>query len=96
LNEKLNTGRFFPGDDINGVVWCYLNILQVGEYEHGDPAFQPYRALFYLDLKQDAVLVRDTIWGGEPPKTISRSDNSGMGKHPTEKEIVEAIRNRVE
>jgi hypothetical protein len=95
-NKKLNTDRFFPGNDINGVVWVYTDFKNVGEYVGGAYAAQPYYLLFYLDLKQQAVLATDTVWGGTPPQSISKGASGGVGKLPKEKELIETIKSRMQ
>lgn len=95
-NEKLNTDRFFPGNDIKGIVWLTLNSKVVGHYRSGGQALQTYYVLSYLDLAQETILARDTIWGGMPPKTISASQSTGVGKLPKEKEVIKTILLRTE
>ena len=91
-NEKLNTARFFPGDDINGIVWLTQNFEVVGRYTGGGYASQPYYVLSYLDLAQQTVLARDTLWGGMPPQTTR--NNSEVGKQPEEETVIKIIQLR--
>ena len=93
-NEKLNTARFFPGNDINGIVWLMTGYEVVGHYTGGGPASQPYYVLSYLDLAQEAVLARDTVWGGMPPKRTKSNSGSAVGKMPKEEEMIKAIQLR--
>ena len=95
-NEKLNTDRFFPGNDIQGIVWLTLNHNNVGYYNGGGVASQPYYILHYLDLAQETILAQDTIWGGMPPKTIGGGAMGAVGKSPKEEEVIKAIRLRTE
>jgi hypothetical protein len=96
-NELLNTDRFLPGDDINGLVWVHGDALQVGEYDSGAPAWQSYYVLFFLDVKQNAILAqRDTIWGGMPSATLSVGQSGGVGNPPKEEDVLAAIRTRTE
>ena len=91
-NEALNTQRFFPGNDINGIVWLDQRFEVVGQYRGGGYASRPYYVLSFLDLKQQATLAQDTIWGGMPPtKTRNGSDT---GKLPDEKELIKLIQER--
>ncbi|MDR2498068.1 MAG: hypothetical protein LBD28_01355 [Tannerellaceae bacterium] len=94
-NEKLNTARFFPGNDLNGVVWLHSNANIVGQYSGGGQAFQPYYVLFYIDLKQNAILAQDTLWGSMPPKSISATNMGGVGKAPKEQDVIQAIKDRM-
>jgi hypothetical protein len=93
-NEKLNTARFFPGDDINGIVWLTLNSNIVGTYSGGGMAAQPYYVIYYLDLAQETILAEDTIWGGMPPETISGATMGAVGEYPKEEEVIKAIQLR--
>jgi len=93
-NEKLNTDRFFPGDDIKGIVWLIIIPKEVGEYIGGGRAFQNYYVLNYLDLTQETILARDTIWGGMPPKTIGGGSMGAVGELPKEEEVIRAIQLR--
>ena len=95
-NEKLNTDRFFPGNDIKGIVWLIINANEVGRYIGGGGAFQNYYVLNFLDLASETILARDTIWGGMPPETISASSSGGVGKLPKEEEVIKTIRLRTE
>ena len=92
-NEKLNTDRFFPGNDIKGIVWLNLGVEIVGHYTNGGNAMQPYYVLSYLDLEKEAVLARDTIWGDMPPKTTN-SYGGATGKNPKEEEVIKVILSR--
>ena len=98
-NEKLNTDRFISDSDIKGLVWLTWGLEVVGHYKDvfgkkEDNANQVYYILSYLDLAQNAILARDTIWGSEPPKTTN--SNGATGKVPKEEEVIKAIRLRVE
>ena len=93
-NEKLNTDRFFSSDDIKGIVWIDEHSQVVGRYTGGGYASQPYYVLSYLDLEQEAILARDTIWGGMPPKTTRSNNGSDSGKSPKEEEVIKAIQLR--
>jgi hypothetical protein len=95
-NEQLNTDRFFPGNDIKGIVWQVATAKIVGEYVGGGQAFQPYSVLFYLDLEQETILAKDTIWGGLPPKSIGGGSMGGTGKLPKEEDVIKAIQLRTE
>ncbi|MCL1938071.1 MAG: hypothetical protein FWF52_06730 [Candidatus Azobacteroides sp.] len=92
-NEKLNTARFFPGNDIKGMVWLTNGYKLVGRYRGGGNATQPYSVLSYLDLAQKTILAQDTIWGGMPPRTTN-SHSGANGKAPKEEEIIKAIQSR--
>jgi len=91
-NEALNTHRFLSENDINGIVWLNPGFETVGQYEGGGYASQPYYALSFLDLKQQAILARDTVWGGMPPKQTR--NGSETGKLPDEKDVIKLIQER--
>jgi len=91
-NEALNTQQFFPGNDINGIVWIKQEYKTIGQYEGGGYASQPYYVISFLDLKQQAILARDTVWGGMPPKQTR--NGSETGKLPDEKEVIKLIQER--
>jgi len=91
-NEKLNTDRFFPGDDIKGIVWLTQEYEIVGRYDGGGYATQPYYVLSYLDLAQKVILAQDTLWGGMPPKITRQSSESG--ENPKEEEVIKSIQSR--
>ena len=93
-NEKLNTDRFFPGDDIKGIVWLTINHNNVGTYDGGGVAAQPYYVLYYLDLAQGTILAQDTILGGMPPKTIGGGAMGAVGSLPKEEEVIKTIQLR--
>jgi len=93
-NEKLNTARFFPGNDIKGLVWLVPGYKIVGRYEGGGYAEQPYYVLSYLDLEQKIILAQDTLWGGMPPKMTRSNNGSDVGKAPKEEEVIKTIQRR--
>ncbi|MDR2147248.1 MAG: hypothetical protein LBE91_12390 [Tannerella sp.] len=95
-NEKLDTDRFFPGNDIKGIVWLAVNHNDVGTYDNGGMATQVYYVLYYLDLTQETILAQDTIWGGMPPKTIGGGAMGAVGKSPEEEEVIRAIQLRIQ
>ena len=96
LNEKLNTARFFPGNDIRGIVWLTTGFEVVGRYEGGGYATQPYFVLSYLDLEQKTILAQDTLWGGMPPRTTTSQNGSDRGKDPKEEDVITAILSRTQ
>ena len=93
-NEKLNTDRFFPGNDIKGIVWLLETSENVGHYLGGGQAFQPYYVLYYLDLAQDTILAQDTVWGGMPPESVGGGAMGGVGSLPKEDDVIKAIQLR--
>ena len=94
-NEKLNTDRFFPGNDIKGIVYLLSNSKEVGEYSGGGRAWQPCYVLYYLDLEKEIILAQDTIWGGMPPQTIGAGAMGGTGKRPKEEEVIKTIQQTI-
>lgn len=94
LNEELGTDRFLPGGDINGIVWIDQDSAIVGEYDNGWDASRKCFILYFLDLKQKAVLAQDIIWGSPPPQRITYSRLAG-GRLPKESEVTEVIRGRM-
>ena len=93
-NEMLNTDRFFPGNDIKGIVWLLPTSEIVGHYVGGGEAFRPYYILYYLDLKQEVILAQDTVWGGMPPVSIGGGSMGGVGEAPKEEEVIKTIQLR--
>lgn len=102
-NEALGTNINFPSGAIDGLVMVRTGSKSFGPYlnssgqETGQEAIQIYYVVNYFDLKQKAILARDTIWGEEPKlnKRASEDQHGLWSGHPNEEELIESIKKRL-
>lgn len=107
-NEDLDLEKNYPGQNLKGLVLVESTLDVVGEYEkeksifdseskkakNPDKAYQVNYVVHYYDFNKDAIIARDTILGKEPPER-KKDNEAGIGKLPTDKELIESIKNRI-
>ncbi len=75
-NEELNTHKYFPNEEINGLVLVKPERKILGYYKSKDSdvensaneAYQEFYVISYFDIKTETLIARDTIWGALPKK----------------------------
>lgn len=58
-------------------------------------AYKLCRVLTYVSVPDGTVLQRDSIWGGDPPRRIKRTQSTAMGDFPDDSEVIRMIKSRI-
>ncbi len=77
--------------EVCGVLHIKKGEVVVGRYEGQGNAYQRYVTIELVDQRTGRTVARETIYGGEPPMTISvksgARNQNGYGSHPSTEDI---------
>ncbi len=87
--------KALAADDVRAVFKIEAGKKAVGRYEDQGNAYQRYVVISMIDQKNGNVFARETIYGGEPPRSISVKtgvkNQEGYGSRPSAEEISMAL-----
>lgn len=100
FNEKLGTEANFPGDKAKGLVVIGYDMVEKGEYKsklgNDEKAYQRNYIIRYFDLSKKAIIAQDTLYGDDPASTKRLNDAGVGGGLPSDDDIVNSIKKRLQ
>lgn len=97
-NDLLGTESFITEKDPDGVILMEKHTEIVGYYGEEKPenkAVKTAYILYYVKLPEKCIVLRDTIWGTNPPPIAYRHRTSGSGEYPRLLEVVDRVKKAI-